>query len=506
MILPTSVTGSGVLLPHIARDTNASLAALQWVVHGYNLTFASFMLAGGALADLIGRRRMFAVGAALFAAASLASTLVGDIVVLDVLRGVAGMGAAALLTSGSSILAATFEGPARTRVFAAVGVVTGAGLALGAMAAGALADALGWRAFFGLHALLMLMVLLAVPFLSESRGGAARVDWAGTGILVGGLFLLMLGVVEGPQWGWGSARVLGLLAGSVVSMAVFVVVEQRTRHPMLDLRLLRNARFMALCLIPVVVTLSFVILLPLLPNYLLVSSGSSGRAAGITMLWMTLPILVTPLLAGRLVRWGLSARTVFGLSLVCLTTGVAWLAAVVQPGVGTATLAGPLILLGAGVGLNFGLVDGAVLTVVAPEATGTAAGFLNTIRLGSEAIAIAAAGAALVDVTGDRLDGGLGGFPAYRGSAGELANSVNAGDLTGPLSDLPPTIQPAFTDFVTHGLTDAWQTVLWASAALCAALSLAIHIMLAEPPGKRSSETEPPATANNEPITDRVAS
>ncbi|MYW01642.1 MFS transporter [Streptomyces sp. SID3343] len=293
----------------------------------------------------------------------------------------------------------SFEGPARTRVFAAVGIVTGAGLAMGAMAAGALADALGWRAFFGLHAILI----------------------------------------------------------------------------------------------------SFVILLPLLPNYLLVSNGSSSRSAGVTMLWMTLPILLTPLLAGRLVRWGLSTRAVFGLSLVCLTTGVAWLAAVLRPGVDTATLAGPLIVLGAGVGLNFGLVDGAVLTVVAPEATGTAAGFLNTVRLGSEAVVIAAAGSALVNVTRARLDDDLGAFPAYRGSAGGLVNSVNAGDLTGPLSELPPGIQPAFTDFVTHGLTDAWQAVLWVSAAVCAVLSVAIHRMLAEPRRKTSAGDEPHATPNDEP-------
>ncbi|WP_158888049.1 MFS transporter [Amycolatopsis anabasis] len=482
LILPTSVTGSGVALPHIGLDTQASLDALQWVVHAYNLTFASFMLACGSLADLIGRRRMFTMGAVLFTAASAVSAMATGILLLDLARGMAGIGAAALLTSGSSIMATTFTGAARVRVFAAVGIVTGAGLALGAMAAGALADSFGWRSFYGSHALLMLLVLLAIPFLRESRGeSAAMVDWLGTATFVGSLFLPMLGMVEGPQWGWANPGVLGLLAGSVLLMVVFVLVERRSRHPMLDLKLLRNTRLMALCLIPVVVTFAFVILLPLLPNYLLVVNNSTSKAAGTTMLLMTLPILVTPLLAGKLIKWGLSTRAVFAISLACLTAGVAWLALALQPGIAAGALAGPLITLGIGLGLNFGLVDGAVLTVVAPEATGTAAGFLNTLRLGSEAVVIAAAGTALVNLLQTRLNDGLARFPAYRGTTENLANSVNAGDLVGPLSTLPGEQRPRFFGFVTEGFTDAWHAVLWTSAGICAALSVAICVMLAEP-------------------------
>ncbi|MFG3258536.1 MFS transporter [Streptomyces sp. NPDC048172] len=482
LILPTSVTGAGVALPHIGRDTHAPLAALQWVVHGYNLTFASFMLACGSLADLVGRRRVFLAGAALFTAASVVSASAHGIYLLDASRAVAGVGAAALLTSGSAILAATFEGAARTRVFAAVGIMTGAGLALGAMAAGTLADAWGWRSFFGAHALLMALVMLATLGMRESRDASASgVDWPGTATFVSGLFLLMLGVVEGPQRGWASAGVLSLLAGSVVLMALFVLVERRQRHPMLDLALLRNARFMALCLIPVVVTFAFVILLPLLPNYLLVANRTSSQAAGTTMLLMTLPILPTPLLAGKLIKWGLSLRTVLTASLGLLTLGIAWLALVLHPGVGAAELAGPLMTLGVGLGLNFGLVDGAVLTVVAPEATGTAAGFLNTLRLGSEAIAIAAAGSALVNLLQGRLSDGSGRVPGYDGTPEALANSVNSGDLTGPSSTVPAALRPQFLDAVAQGFTESWHLVLWGSAAICALLSAGIWLMLAEP-------------------------
>lgn len=482
LILPTSVTGSGVALPHIGRDTGASLDTLQWVVHAYNLTFASFMLACGALADLLGRRKVFASGAVVFTVASLVSAVASNIYLLDASRAVAGVGAAALLTSGSSILATTFKGATRTRVFAAVGIATGGGLALGAMIAGVLADTLGWRSFYGAHAVLMALVLIAVPFIGESRSeSASKVDWPGTVTFVGSLFLLMLGVVEGPQWGWSSPGVLGLLAVAVLLMVAFVMVERRQPHPMFDLALLRNGPFVALCLIPAVVTFSFVILLPLLPNYLVVASGASSQAAGTTLLLMTAPILVTPLAAGQLVKLGWAPRSVFALSLVCLTLGVAWLALVLQPGMSLGSLSGPLILLGIGLGLNFGLVDGAVLNVVSPESTGTAAGFLNTLRLGSEAVVIAAAGSALVNLTQNWFRGGLDRFSAYGGDPRELANQINSGDLTEPLATLPAGDQAGFRDFVTEGFTDAWQAVLWASAAICFALSVAIYAMLAEP-------------------------
>lgn len=110
LILPTSVTGSGVALPAVGRETGAPLAALQWVVHGYNLTFASFLLACGSLADLWGRRRVFGGGAALFTVASAVSAAANDILLLDAARALAGFGAAALLTSGSSLIGETFEG------------------------------------------------------------------------------------------------------------------------------------------------------------------------------------------------------------------------------------------------------------------------------------------------------------------------------------------------------------------------------------------------------------
>lgn len=472
LILPTSVTGAGVALPHIGRDTQASLDALQWVVHAYNLTFACFMLAAGSVADRMGRRRVFAVGVVVFATASLMSAVTSEVLILDFARGLAGIGAAALLTSGSAVLSATFTGKARVRVFAAVGVTTGAGLALGAMAAGALAESIGWRWFFSAHALLMLPVLAALPAIRESRSEvASKADWPGTATFVGGLFLLMLGTVEGPQWGWGSPGVLAMFAGAAVLLVVFVLVERNQRHPMLDLALLRNRRFLGLSLIPVVASFSFVVLLPLFPNYLVVANGLDSRAAGASMLLMTAPILVAPILAGRMVGWGMPVRTVFALSLAFLTVGIGWLALVLEPGAGLATLAGPLGALGVGLGLNFGLVDGAVLNAVEPTATGTAAGFLNTLRLGSEAVVIAAAGAALVSLTQERLPSGS--------DTKAVANSVNAGDRAALLTSAPDP-QADFIGVVAQGITGAWQIVLWACAAVCALLSIAIWTLLAE--------------------------
>lgn len=176
--LPISLTGASVALPDIGRDLDAGLAGVQWVVNGYNATFASFMLATGALADLFGRRRVYTVGLAIFAVAGLAGAVAGNIVLLDVARALAGIGAAAAATSASALLADAFQGPARARAFSLFGTAIGVGLAFGPSIAGLLIEAFGWRAVFAAPALAACAVLVLVPLLPESCPARAG-GWTG---------------------------------------------------------------------------------------------------------------------------------------------------------------------------------------------------------------------------------------------------------------------------------------------------------------------------------------
>ncbi|MDI6105459.1 MFS transporter [Actinoplanes sp. NEAU-A12] len=480
LVVPMSISGAAMALPAIGADLNASLAPLQWVVNAFNLTFAAFTLAWGSLADLFGRRRAFAAGAAIYAAASVLSAVANDVLILDVARGLAGAGGAAVFSCGAAIVATTYDGPARARAFALFGTTAGLGVALGPTVAGGLTGAFGWRSVFVLNAVVLAVVLVAVPFMAGDRDAPAgatrpRVDWTGIGIFVISLFVLMLGVVQGPQWGWASGRVLALFAASAVLFALFVVVERRQAQPMLDLSLFRQPRFMALCLVPVAASFGFVTMLTYLPTYFVGADGRSSQTAGALMLLLTLPVLVCPLLAGRLVTAGVPDRVVLLVSMVFLVAGDAWLT-VLHPGAGVATIVGPMLLVGAGMGLSAGLVDGMAIGAVPQQQAGMAAGLLNTLRLGSEAVAVAAVGSLLASFVRGRLDDDVARYTTA--SPDEVANQVATGDVAGAAAGVAPASRPGYTDFLADALTGTFHSVLWIMAVICAVATVAVWALL----------------------------
>ncbi|MFD7442866.1 MFS transporter [Streptomyces sp. NPDC059909] len=492
LVLPASLTGTSVALPEISSELHVGLAPLQWVVNAYNLAFACFMLGCGSLADILGRRLVFGAGTALFALSTLASALTSDILVLDVARALAGLGAAAVMTAGAAILATTFEGAAQARAFAVLGSSAGAGLALGPSTAGFLVDAFGWRSVFLSHLVVSVVVLIAVPLMPESKNPAAtKVDWAGTTTFTLSLFCLMLAIVRGPQEGWTSGGTPALIAGAVVLMALFVVAELRQAQPMFDLSLLKQGRFMAVSLIPVALSFGFVCLLVLLPTYFTGVAGMGTNGSGATMMLLTLPVLVVPLVVSKLVKHGVSTRLILGLSLVVAAVGAGWLT-VIAPDVPVPALAGPLLLLGVAMGMTAGLVDGVAITSVEPAQAGAAAGMFNTMRLAGEAFAIAVMSAVLLNSTRDRIADGLATVPgAAGGDAGALADRVISGDLAGAAEGTTGAARTEFLDLLTGSYTGALHTVLWTVAAICAASAVLVSVMLRE----RRKPAEPAAPA-----------
>ncbi|MFD0412619.1 MFS transporter [Streptomyces sp. NPDC127108] len=404
-VVPMSISGTAVALPGIGADTHAGAAPLQWVVNAFNVAFACFTLVWGSVADVVGRVRAFAAGAAVYAVASLASALASGVLLLDAARALAGVGGAAIFSCGAAILSTVYEGPARAKAFALFGTVAGVGIAVGPSLSGVLLQTVSWRWVFALHAVALAVVLLAVPVIARAvpptpRTGA-RIDVPGSVVFVVAMVLLTTAIVQGSQWGWGSAGVLGLFAGAVVALVVFGSVEKRRAHPLLDLGLLRDRRFMALCLVPVAGSFGFVTMLTYLPTYLTEVTGRGTGAAGLIMVLLTAPMLVFPLLAAKLVARGVSALTVIYASLATLVVGDAALT-VFGPDVSVAVVALPMIVTGAGMALAAGLVDGQALALVDPAKAGMAAGFLNTLRLGSEAVAVALYGSVLTTLTASR--------------------------------------------------------------------------------------------------------
>ncbi len=487
-LLPASLTGASIALPDIGQDLHAGLVGLQWVVNAYNVAFASVMLASGALADLLGRKRMFIGGLLLFLVCSLLSGLAGDVVLVDVLRAASGAGAAAVLTAGSALLADAFTGSARVRAFGMLGSAFGVGLALGPSLSGVLIGGFGWRAVFLVHALIAMLVLpFAIRHLRESRDpDATGVDWAGTLTFTTALFALTLGIAEGPQRGWDDPLVLALLAAFAVLMSGFVLAERRQERPMFHLPLFAEPRFLAICLMPILLAFGFVCLLVFLPSYFIGVNGMSAGQAGATMLLLTVPVLVFPIIAGRLAT-RMQVQALLGVSLVLVAVGAAWLTTL-SPSSGTLDLLGPLAIIGVGVGIAFGLLDGAAISSVAPARAGMAAGMFNTMRLTSEALAIAGMGSLLVSLTQTRLTDGIGRFSGVTTQdVGGFANQVAQGHLDDAVSSVPPDQRASFLDFVSLAYTDAFHVVLWILAAVCA-IGVPIVLWLLR---KRETKTEP---------------
>ncbi|MFC9847877.1 MFS transporter [Streptomyces sp. NPDC060223] len=400
-VVPTSISGTAVALPAIGLDTGAGSAPLQWVVNGFNVAFACFTLVWGSLADLIGRIRAFAIGAAVFAVASVGCAVAPNVYVLDGARVLAGIGGAAIFACGSAIISSAFEGPARAKAFALFGAVAGIGVALGPTVSGPAVDSLGWRWIFGLQAIVLAVVLACVPAIAkkvnEQPAQGGRLDVRGAVVFVLAMASLTYAIVQGSEWGWASAGTLGLLVVAAVLLAVFGWLSKNTEAPLLDLSVVRNRRFLAYTLVPVAASFGFVTQLTYLPSYLSAVAGYSASAAGTTMLLLTVPVLALPLVGAKLVERGTSPLAVVLASLLCLVVGDLALL-LLGPDTSVFAMAPAMLVTGAGMGLSAGLVDGQALAMVEEEKAGMAAGFLNTLRLGSEAIAVAVFGSALTSM------------------------------------------------------------------------------------------------------------
>jgi EmrB/QacA subfamily drug resistance transporter len=452
LIVPMAMSGTSVALPRIAADLGGSGGALQWVVTGYFLAASCLMLIAGSLGDLFGRRRIFAVGAVLYVVSTAASAFAPHVLVLDAARTLSGVGAAGVMAGGGAILGSTFEGPARTRAFAMVGTTVGVGLAFGPTFAGWLVSAVGWRAMFGAFAGAGLLLVAGTLVLKESAAEhRPKFDLPGTIAFVLGIVGLMYGTNQVASAGWTSPRVLGFLGAGLLMLAVFVALERRTEHPVLDLALLRGGPFTGWLLAALTTAVGTVGVLVYLPTYLQGAGDFSAGDAGTLMLAMTLPVLAVPPLTGKLVNQGVSARLLITFAIALIAGGNAWMT-VLSPAAGAVQLIGPLLLIGVGNGLAAALIDAQAMEHVAPDRIGMASGLLNTARGGANALVLAVFGAALITLMQAEVGGR------------EQAGRVAAGDLAGESHA-----------FLAEQYTEAWHLVLWVVAALCALCALVIN-------------------------------
>lgn len=270
MMLPFSVTGAAVALPSMATHLGSSVGAAQWMLNAFNITFAALPLAAGSLADRVGRRRVFRTGITLVGVMSLLVALAPSMVVADLARAVQGCGAAAVLASGAAVLAHATTGRRRRVAFGVLGTCFGTGLAAGPLAAGALVEVAGWRSVFLLVAAMSVPAWWYATRAPESRDpGHPGFDVAGLFCFTAGLAALSLALVRAVTAGWTAPSTLLPLAGAILLVVLFALVEaRRGERAMFDVRLFRRPEFVAVVCQPFTVTLGFVVLLVYLPAYL----------------------------------------------------------------------------------------------------------------------------------------------------------------------------------------------------------------------------------------------
>ncbi len=385
-----------VALPSIKADLDFSQTNLQWVISAYAIMFGGVLLLGGRLADLLGRRRLFIAGLALFAASSLLCGLAWSEVSLIGFRAVQGLGGALLAPAALSLLMTRFaEGRERNLALGIYGAASGSGAAAGVLLGGLLTSYLGWSWIFFINVPVGVAAIALTPFLlPESRADLAHrhFDFPGAASITAGLMLLVYAMTRATNDGWTAGATLALLAGSATLVLAFVVIELRSPSPLLPLRIFRSrtlaAANVAMAIVGAVAFSEFFVLTLYLQDVLHYSAVKSGAAfAG-----FALAVVVVSNIAQAIVgRVGVRPTLTAGLLLSAVS--IAWLTRLPVDGHYFWDLFPAFVLGGAGMGLSFVPVTIASLTGVERSDAGVASGLINTSRQIGGAIGIAATSA-----------------------------------------------------------------------------------------------------------------
>ncbi len=372
-----------VALPSIQRGLHFSTANLPWVVNAYTLVFGGFLLLGGRASDLLGRKRLFMAGIALFAAASLFNGLAQSATMLIVGRGLQGLGGALLSPAALSIITTTFtDTQERTRALGVWSAIAAGGGAVGLLLGGVLTDLASWPWIFIVNVPVGIVALLAtLRFVPESRVDMAHrtFDVLGAISVTGGLVVLVFAIIKAQAWGWGSFGTIGLLAVSAVSLALFVLIERRSRAPLMRLSILRVRTLAVADVVLLLVASGLFGMFFFASLYVQEILGYSPLKAGLAFLPVTAGIIIGAGIAQQLFR----RVGVLRLALVGVTLGAAGLAVLTQlpvHGSYLGNLMSGLFPMSIGMGLTFVPITLLGTGGVKGEDAGLASGLFNTAQ------------------------------------------------------------------------------------------------------------------------------
>lgn len=467
-MLLVDVTIVNVALPDIEEDLNSSFADLQWVVDAYALTLAAFLLTAGSLGDRLGRRKLFAIGIALFAAASLGCGLSTSPAMLTTFRAVQGVGGAIMFATSLALLASAYRGRQRGVAFGVYGAVTGASSAVGPLVGGALIAALSWQWIFYVNIpIAMVAIAITLTKLSESKDPSARrIDLPGLVTFSLGLALLVFALIRGNEQGWGSGSTLLELGGAVALLVGFVVVELRHHDPMLDLSLFKVPTFIGAQVAAFAVSAGVFALFLYIVLYLQNVLGFSAFQTGLRLVALSGVALVFAPIAGRLTAV-VPYRVLIASGLVLVTVGVALMVRVDAGSTWTVLLPG-LLVAGAGIGIVNAPLGALAVGVVDPSRSGMASGVNSTARQVGIAVGTAVFGALFTNHVNDGVRDALAGSPVPASARSGIQDAVASGAIDRVAAQLPAPLRSDFVSSMRETFTSGLSDIFWVAASVVA--------------------------------------
>ena len=419
-MLLLDVTVVNVALPDIQRELHASLSSLQWVVDAYSLMLAAFLLTAGSLGDRLGRRRVFTIGFGIFTFASFLCGIANDPTLLNLARGLQGIGGAGMFATSLALIGQEFHGRDRATAFGVWGATVGGAVAVGPLVGGLVTESLGWEWIFFLNVPIGItaMVLTERQIVNVFAKDPEPIDVPGVVTFSLALFLLIFGLIRGNPEGWGSPLILSCLIGAALLLSAFIAIELRSRYPMLDLSLFRKGAFNGVSAVAFGLSAGMFAMFLYLTIYMQGVLEFSPLEAGLRFLPLTVLGFIVAPISGALSN-RIPIRVLLGVGLATVGVGLLLMHGV-SPSSGWTTLLAGFLVAGIGIGITNPGIGQAAIAVVPVEKSGMGSGINTTFRQVGIATGVASLGAVFQSRVDSKLSQLL---PSAPDGLGELVAS-----------------------------------------------------------------------------------
>jgi EmrB/QacA subfamily drug resistance transporter len=479
-----------VALPTIEAELKTSAAVVQWLVNACMLSLTALVLVGGAAGDQFGRRRVFVIGTALFAAASLWCGLSGDIAQLIAARTLQGAGAALLIPCSLAIIGATFDESERGAAIGTWATFSALSAAIGPVLGGWIVDHVSWRWIFLINPFIALpAILIALRYVPESRDETAArgLDWRGALLAFSGLGALVYGLIAAPGRGWSDTPVIAALAAGVLLLAGFVFEESRSRVPMMPLALFRSRSFSGVNALTLLLYAGLGGAMFFLPFLLIQVNGFSATLAGAAFLPFTAIMVILSRWAGGLLdRFGARLPLIIGPAIA----GVGFVLFAL-PGAAHSYLAllAPMVVLGLGMAITVAPLTTSVINAVPERQAGVASGINNAVASLASLLAIAIFGAVALGLHNKTLQRQAATQPLSAQARDAIAGA--RGKFAAELTTLQGKERKAAETIVRQSLGASISLVMGLAAALAFAAALCAALTMRPPQKQTQAATKP---------------